>query len=156
MSIAILTICILLQSIPNVAQAPYEGIVAVGKHECIWGGFEITQQEYELLCRTVYCEAGNQDIETQKMVALTILNRLQSDKFADTISGVVYAKGAYAVTNWSEFEDKVWTEDAQKAVDCALQENKHPEDMYYFRTKHYHKFGKNYTQSGDLYFSTEN
>lgn len=156
MNIAILAVCIVLQSISNTTHVLYEEIVTASKYECEWGGFSITQQEYELMCRTVYCEAGNQDAETQKMVALTILNRLQSGEFADSVQGVIYAKNAYEVTEWSGFEEYFWTEQAENSVDCALSENNHPGNMYYFRDSYYHSFGKRYKQSGDLYFSTEN
>ena len=119
-------------------------------------GNELRKQEFELLCRTVYCEAGNQDIKTQTMVALTILNRVKSDKFPNTVKGVVYQKNAYAVSQWKNFESYKWTEQVEKAVKQALKSNKYPKDMYYFRTKHYHKFGRPYMKSDDLWFSTQN
>lgn len=125
---------------------------------CIWGGFNITIEEYELICRTVYCEAGNQDIDTQIMAALTILNRTLSNKFPYSISEVIYQTEPYLmyeVTQWTGFEQYGWTEQVEQAVSYALERNDYPLDMFYFRTEHYHKFGVPYMQSGDLYFSTE-
>lgn len=115
----------------------------------------LNKEERELLCRTVYCEAGNQSIETQEMVALTILNRLESDKFPNTLHDVIYQKNQYEVTTWSGFENYGWTEQVEKAVENSLIENRHPSDMYYFRNGYYHSFGVQYMQSGDLYFNTE-
>lgn len=115
----------------------------------------LNKEEKELLCRTVYCESGNQSIEAQEMVALTILNRLESDKFPDTLHDVIYQKNQYEVTTWSEFENYGWTEQVEQAVENALKENNHPSDMYYFRNGYYHSFGVPYLKSGDLYFSTE-
>ncbi len=115
----------------------------------------LNKEERELLCRTVYCEAGNQSIEVQEMVALTILNRLESDKFPDTLHDVIYQKNQYEVTTWSGFENYGWTEQVEQAVENALIENRHPSDMYYFRNGYYHSFGVPYMQSGGLYFSTE-
>lgn len=115
----------------------------------------LNKEERELLCRTVYCEAGNQSIETQEMVALTILNRLESDKFPDTLHDVIYQKNQYEVTTWIGFENYGWTEQVEQAVENALIENRHPSDMYYFRNGYYHSFGVPYMQSGGLYFSTE-
>lgn len=122
---------------------------------CEWLDMEISQKDFELLCRTTFCEAGNQDFETQKMVCLTILNRLKSNKFPDTIHDVVYSENAYEVTTWSDFESREWTEQVESAVLSALEENNHPEDMFYFRTEHFHTFGESYTKSDDLYFSLE-
>lgn len=115
----------------------------------------LNKEEKDLLCRTVYCEAGNQSIETQEMVALTILNRLESDKFPDTLHDVIYQKNQYEVTTWSGFENYGWTEQVEQAVENALIENRHSLDMYYFRNGYYHSFGVQYMQSGDLYFNTE-
>ena len=124
------------------------------KIRCEWLGTEFTQSEYELICRTVYCEAGNQDMKTQSMVCLTILNRL-ANGYADNVTDVIYAKNAYEVTTWEDFESRTWTTQVEEAVNWALMENGHPSDMYYFRTNHYHSFGKAYMKSDDLYFSTE-
>lgn len=124
------------------------------KIRCEWLGTEFTQSEYELLCRTVYCEAGNQDMRTQSMVCLTILNRLASG-YADNVTDVIYAKNAYEVTTWKDFEERMWTTQVEEAVNWALRENNHPSDMYYFRTDYYHSFGSPYMKSDDLYFSTE-
>lgn len=117
--------------------------------------YTLSESDFKLVCRTVYCEAGNQDVKTQEMVALTILNRKNSNKFPNTIKGVVYQKNAYAVTTWENFESYKWTKQVEKAVNKALKKNNYPKDMYYFRTKHYHRFGKPYIKSGDLWFSTE-
>lgn len=116
----------------------------------------LEKSEYELLCRTVYCEAGNQSIHTQTLVALTILNRVKDNKFPNTIKDVVYAPNAYAVTTWKNFENYKWTKQVEQAVKLALENNNHPKDMFYFRTEHYHKFGEPYMKSDDLWFSTEN
>lgn len=130
-------------------------IVSTSQIVCEWLGYELSQYEYELLCRTTFCEAGNQDLETQVMVALTILNRLCADEFPNSIHDIVYQERAYAVTKWKDFEKYEWTEQVEQAVNIALEVNEHPYDMYYFRTKHYHKFGQPYMQSDDLWFSIE-
>lgn len=122
---------------------------------CQWGGFSITQEEFELICRTTYCESGNQDINTQIMVALTILNRVAADKFPDDVGAVVYQENQYEVTNWKDFENYQWTESVEQAVTYALEVNNYPLDMYYFRTSHFHRFGQPYIRSNDLYFNTE-
>lgn len=123
---------------------------------CSWADIILSEDEMNLLRTTVYCEAGNQDLDTQVMVALTVLNRLNAG-YAEDIRGVIYAENAYAVTKWSNFEDRGWTEQVKNAVDIALSVNEHPDTMFYFRTEYYHKFqgAINYVKSGDLYFSTK-
>ena len=122
---------------------------------CAWSDITITLSDFELMCRTVYCEAGNQPIETQIMAALTILNRLSSENYPDTVTEVIYQDSQYSVTEWPDFDQYGWTSSVEQAVTYALEVNEHPGDMYYFRTDHYHPFGQPYTVSGDLYFSTQ-
>lgn len=127
---------------------------------CTWNrAIEFTQSELELLYTTVYCESGDQELEAQIMVAQTILNRILSDKYPDTLRGVVYQRNAegkpqFAVINWSDFEDRGWTEDTKAAVHYALAHRAYPLDMLYFRDSYYHNFGQPYKNVGDMYFST--
>lgn len=121
---------------------------------CAWADIVLNKSEMDLLRTTVYCEAGNQTLETQYMVALTILNRL-ADGYASDLRGVIYQKGAFAVTKWSNFEQRGWTEQVEQAVEMALQTNVHPRDMYYFRDSYFHSFANDYKQSGTMYFSTQ-
>lgn len=121
---------------------------------CAWADIILTEEEMNLLRTTVYCEVGDQDIDTQVMVALTILNRLNAG-YAEDIRGVIYAPNAYEVTKWSNFEQRGWTEQVAKAVDIALAKNEHPPTMFYFKMGSYHTFqgAIDYKKSGTEYFS---
>lgn len=124
-------------------------------HYCEWGDFYISEDDYKLLLTTTFCESGNQPLETQHMTALVILNRVVAGMGGDTVRDIVYAKNAFSVIHWSNFEDRGWTERVEQAVELALKENPHPRNMYYFRTKHYHSWAEDYMKSGDVYFSTK-
>ena len=124
-------------------------------HYCVWGDFYLSEDDYKLLLTTTFCESGNQPLETQHMTALVILNRVVAGMGGDTVRDIVYAKNAFSVTRWKNFEERGWTERVEKAVELALKENPHPRNMYYFRTKHYHSWAKDYKKSGDVYFSTK-
>lgn len=139
-------------SIPE-STTPYEYINSEMKVPCVWGGFELSLDEYYLLCTTVFCESGNQDIECQIMTCLTILNRIRSDEFPDTLREVIYQQGAYEVTHWKNFEHRGWTEQVEMAVTYALESNEYPPTMYWFRTGHFHNFATPYMQCGAHYFS---
>lgn len=54
-------------------------------HSKDWGG-----EDGYLLAKIAECEAGNQSLETRSMVILTILNRVWSPQFPDTIEDVIY------------------------------------------------------------------
>ena len=129
--------------------------VATNK-KCVWGNFEITEAEYKLICTTVFCEAGNESLQTQVLVCLTILNRYSAG-YANSIRGVIYSKNAYSVTNWKDFENKGWTAQVEQAVNIALTKNEHPRDMFYFRDNYFHpgSWAKDYIKSDNMYFSTK-
>lgn len=126
------------------------------KIPCAWAPVSVSLSDFKLICTTVYCEAGDQSIETQIMTALTILNRLTDDDYPNTVREVIYQSEQYSVTQWTDFEKYGWTTSVEQAVTYALEVNEYPKDMFFFRTEHYHEFGQPYKVSDDLYFSTAN
>lgn len=125
---------------------------------CGWSEIKLTQSELELLYTTVYCESGDQELEAQIMVAQTILNRIISNKYPNTLRGVVYQRNSagkpqFAVINWTDFEGRGWSEDTMAAVHYALAYKGYPVDMLYFRDSYYHDFGQPYKQVGNMFFS---
>lgn len=104
--------------------------------------------EDDLMAKVIQAEAGCEPLIGKVAVAATILNR--ADKWDMTIYEVLtqphqYASPAYIVD-----------EECYKAVELA-RENRDlfPEDMLWFRTKHYHTFGEPYTVIGSHWFSCE-
>lgn len=55
----------------------------------------VSMSELNLLARCVYSEARGEPYAGQVAVAAVVLNRVRSSKFPNTISGVVYQKGAF-------------------------------------------------------------
>lgn len=60
--------------------------------------FKFSQKDFELLCEITYAEAGNQTLEQQIAAAATILNRVQSDQFPNSIQEVIHQRGQFAST----------------------------------------------------------
>lgn len=57
-----------------------------------------SESDYELLSEITYAEAGNQTEEQQVATAATILNRVESNIFPNTIKEVIMQKGQFAST----------------------------------------------------------
>jgi N-acetylmuramoyl-L-alanine amidase len=53
---------------------------------------ELTQDEYEMMCRIVQAEAGGEDALGKQMVADVIINRVKSKRFPNTVQGVIFQK----------------------------------------------------------------
>ena len=78
------------------------------------------------MARTVSAEARGEHFEGKVAVAQVILNRYESGKFGNSIRKVVFARNQFAVS-------KKYDDECMEAVEAAVEENLHPEDMYYFR-----------------------
>ena len=52
--------------------------------------YDLSEEELEVLLRIVEAEAGSEDEDGRLLVANVVLNRMESDKFPSTITGVVF------------------------------------------------------------------
>ena len=142
-----------INKVESMIEETEESVIKDNTYHCEWADISLTQNEYELLLTTVYCESGGEILEAQYMVALVILNMVADNEFPDNIRDVVYRKNTFEVVNLKDFESRGWTESVEQAVNLALKENNHPTDMLYFRTSHYHTWAKDYKKVGKTYFS---
>lgn len=81
------------------------------------GGF--SSSDVYLLAKVIAAEARGESYTGQVAVGAVVLNRVDSSSFPDTVSGVVYQKGAFsAVTdsNWSVSPDNTSRKAAQDAI----------------------------------------
>lgn len=88
---------------------------------------QLSAKEKEYLILLTYVESGNQEEEGQVAVAATILNRLESPEFPDSIEEIAFQKGQFSSTKNHKFYicDKAITiemvpEQTLRAVDRAL------------------------------------
>lgn len=58
-----------------------------------------SEEDIDLLAACVYFEAGNQSMEGKRLVVDVILNRCESDRFPDSIRGVLSAPGQFVTYN---------------------------------------------------------
>ena len=128
-----------------------------------WADVTISLEEFKLLCRTVYCESGNQSLEAQRLCAVVIINRIVSDRFPNTLKEVVYQGGGsqFNVVRRSDFEyvnyhqGKDLTETACFLAIATCSEE--PGSLLYFRSGHYHTGSsyENYCSDGAMYYSLQ-
>ncbi len=103
--------------------------------------YELSEEDYEALLKIVQAEAGNEDEEGKMLVAGVVLNRVQSDKFPDTVVQVVMQQeeGVYQfspVANGSYFKAKV-TQDTIDAVERVLCGDDITQGALYFAARKY-------------------
>ena len=70
-----------------------------------FGGYD--SGDYELLARTISAEARGETYLGQVAVGAVILNRIEHPSFPDTLSGVIYQKGAFSCLDDGQFYEPV-------------------------------------------------
>lgn len=120
----------------------------------------ITNEDFKLLCHTVFCEAGNQSEEAQTKVARVILFRMIDDRFPNTVKEVVYQGNGtqFNVVRWNGFPDAYpypdKTEIACFKAICEYPEQ--PFDMLAFRSGYFFSWGvsmEHKPEDGDMFFT---
>ncbi len=94
---------------------------------------------YEVLCRIVQAEAGCEDMIGKILVANVVLNRVEDDRFPDTVSEVVFQySGDTAqfspIASGSYYTVQV-TDETREAVDRALAGEDYSEGALYFAAR---------------------
>ena len=109
---------------------------------------EISSDEFYEICRVVMNESGGEPYQTQVAVAETIINRVNSDNFPNTVLEVLNQPYQYSHANNGEVTDSV-----MEAVTSALEYHTYDTDMVYFRDWYYHEFAEDYFYINNMYFS---
>lgn len=100
---------------------------------------KLSSKEKTVLQRIVEAEATGEDIKGKMLVANVILNRVNSSKFPDTISGVVFQKNGKTY-QFSPIKDgRYWSvgisSSTKKAVDRVLRGEDHSKGALYFSAR---------------------
>ena len=114
---------------------------------------QYTEYEIEMLTRVTYAEAGNQSVYGQRLVVDTILNRVDSDRFAgNDILSVLYAKNQFdCVASGAIYAYPDW--DSVRWIVIEELCNRTNSDVIAFRTQRYHNWATPAFKEGDHYFS---
>ena len=101
----------------------------------------LSDDDREMLLRIVEAEAGNQDEEGKLLVANVVLNRVESEKFPDTVTDVVLQK-ENGVCQFSPVSNRtLWTvevsEETEDAVERALMGEDISDGALYFAARQY-------------------
>ena len=108
--------------------------------------YEYTPSEIVQIGKVVQHEAGNQSELGKRLVVDTILNRVESADFPNTVADVLGQSGQYC--NPSEYPPK----DIYGIIAQEIYVRTDTRVLWY-RTKQYHKYGVPIVKEGNHYFS---
>lgn len=114
--------------------------------------FGIDEYEYYLLSHIVEAEAGNQGIDGKRLVVDVVFNRVMSDQFPNSVEEVLTQDGQFITYINGAYELVEPSEDTHEAIAIEYDYIRNT-DVYFFRTDHYHSFGKPLFVEEDHYFS---
>lgn len=120
---------------------------------------EMTVDEFKFISSVVEAESDrnktDESIENRTMIAIVILNRVESKKFPNTITKVLKQKGQFSVVSSGAYKRIGRTKLSDKAVIEAVRRKKEgiAPAVLYFRSGHYFRGHKRYAKIGDNYFS---
>ena len=93
---------------------------------------EYSNSDVELLAKVISAEARGESYEGQVAVGAVILNRVKHPSFPDSISGVVYQKGAFSCVNDSNWYAAVADSSNRAAIDALNGWDPSGGAIYYF------------------------
>lgn len=109
-----------------------------------------SEEDVDLMAAVVFYEAGNQDMYGKQLVADTILNRVDSDRFPNSISEVIDQKGQFHTARKAHKLSGNAPIECYGAVISQLEQRENYEVMYFSRG---YGCGKRLFKYGDHCFS---
>lgn len=94
-----------------------------------------TNADVELLAKVISAEARGESYEGQVAVGAVILNRIAHPSFPDSLSGVIYQKGAFSCVNDSNWYQPVAESSKRAARDALNGWDPSGGAIYYFNAK---------------------
>ena len=97
---------------------------------------KLEYNDYNVLLKIVEAEAGGEDLTGKIMVANVILNRVNSDRFPNTITEVVYQKSQFSPISDGRINTVSISQETLTAVERALGGEDYSNGAFYFRSIH--------------------
>ena len=101
----------------------------------------LSDEDYEVLLRIVEAEAGGEDEEGKMLVANVVLNRVNNDKFPDTVKEVVFqrekGRAQFSPVYNGRYERVKISEGTKQAVERVLSGEDISQGALYFAARKY-------------------
>ena len=113
----------------------------------------MSEEDIDLLALVTMAEAEGETEKGKRLVISTILNRVDSEQFPDTIEGVIYQKNAFT-SMWNGRVDRCYVTDEIRQLVLEEIQNRTNNDVIYFCAGGYSVYGSPMFAEGDHYFSS--
>lgn len=113
----------------------------------------LTDDEINLIALVTMAEAEGESEQGKRLVIDTILNRVDSSEFPNTVHGVVYQKGHFS-SMWNGRVDKCYVTDSIRQLVIEEAQSRTNHDVMYFTAGKYSKYGTPMFKVGNHCFSS--
>ena len=115
---------------------------------------DINMDDVKLLAAVIWAEAEGEDHTGKRLVASTVLNRVDDERFPNTIYEVIFQNGQFTVIGNGRF-DKGYILQEPSCVQAAMEElmQRTDENVLFFSAGGW-GYGTPYMQYGNHYFCT--
>lgn len=114
-----------------------------------------SEEDIELLALVTMAEAEGESEEGKRLVISTILNRVDSEYFPNTISEVIYQPAQFS-SMWNGRVDRCYIDDDICRIVREEIESRTNYDTIFFHAGRYSDYGTPMFQVGNHYFSSYN
>lgn len=142
----------IVQSANDISDNSFEEVIETEQPE-IAEEFPLSDYEIELLALVVMAEAEGESEEGKRLVIDTILNRVDSEHFPNTVEGVVYQPNQFT-SMWNGRVDRCYVMDDICQLVREELESRTNYDVIYFTAGHYGEYGSHMFPVGNHYFSS--
>lgn len=112
----------------------------------------LTESEIDLLALLTMAEAEGEPELGQRLVIDTVLNRMDSAEFPDTVHKVIYQPGHFS-SMWDGRADKCYIMDSMRQLVIEEAQNRTNYECRWFQTGGYSRYGEPLFKVGNHYFS---
>lgn len=113
-----------------------------------------SDEEIELIALVTMAEAEGESEEGKRLVIDTILNRVESEQFPDTIHEVVYQPNQFS-SMWNGRVDRCYVMDDICQLVREEAEQRKNDDVVFFTAGKYSRYGQPLFKVGNHYFSSQ-
>ena len=147
---------IIIEAKPLVVEEPVEEVIEfIDIYEELEEPIEelpLTDEEIDLIAIITMAEAEGEPEEGQRLVIDTILNRVDSRDFPDTVNEVIYQPSQFSSV-WNGRADRCYVIDDIRQLVLEELETRTDSEVIFFRTERYSSFGTPMFQVENHYFS---
>ena len=134
---------------PVVTEAP----ISVETEQPVEVDISISEEDVRLIALLTMAEAEGESEYGKRLVIDTILNRVDSEYFPNTVYGVVYQEGQFT-SMWNGRADSCYVDEYICQLVREEMASRTNYDVLYFRAGYYFSFGTPVVNEGNHYFST--